>query len=74
MLRPVNGEVELRADRGSWRSSRHFGDKGIKKGQISERSGPRGMPAALGGRFHEALASSAGHQVGHQVWEEGMVV
>src|ERR687897_9945 len=25
MPRPVNGEVELRADRGSWRSSRHFG-------------------------------------------------
>src|SRR5215212_9434574 len=25
MPRPVNGEVELRADRGSWRSSTHFG-------------------------------------------------
>jgi len=44
-------------------------DKGIKKGRISERSGPRGMPAALGGGFYEALATSAGHQV----WKEGMV-
>src|SRR5687767_1970666 len=62
--------VELRADRGSWRSSTHFGDKGTKKGRIGERSGPRGMPAALGRGFHEALATSAGHQL----WEEGMVV
>jgi hypothetical protein len=49
-------------------------DKGIKKGLIIERSGPRMIPAALGGRFHEAFATSAGHQVGHQVSEEGMVV
>ena len=49
-------------------------NKGIKKGRISERSGPRGIPAALGGRFHEAFATSAGHQVGHQVWEEGMIL
>ena len=45
-------------------------DKGIKKGRISERSGPRGIPAALGGRLHEAFATSAGHQV----WEEGMIL
>jgi hypothetical protein len=61
--------VELRADRGSWRSSTHFGDKGIKKGRIGERSGPRGIPAALGGGFHEAFATSARNQV----WKEGMV-
>jgi hypothetical protein len=45
-------------------------DKGIKKGRISERSGPRVIPAALGGRFHERLATSAGHQV----WGEGMIL
>src|SRR5215211_776741 len=45
-------------------------NKGIKKGRISERSGPRGIPVALGRGFHEALATS----VGHQVWEEGMVL
>src|SRR5215213_5299267 len=38
-------------------------NKGKKKGRISERSGPRVLPAALGGRIHEALATSAGHQV-----------
>jgi hypothetical protein len=45
-------------------------DKGIKKGRISERSGPRMTPAALGGGFHEALATAAAYQV----WEEEMVV
>jgi hypothetical protein len=62
--------VELRADRGSWRSSTHFGGKGIKKGRISERFGPWVISAALGGGFHEAFATSAGHQG----WEEGMAV
>jgi hypothetical protein len=33
-------------------------DKGIKKGRISERFGPWVIPAALGGRVHEALARS----------------
>jgi hypothetical protein len=45
-------------------------NKGIKKGRISERSGPSVIPAALGRGFDEALAISAGHQV----WEEGVVV
>src|SRR5215213_2760234 len=40
MPRPVNGEVELRADRGSWRSSTHFGGYGHEEGRISERFGP----------------------------------
>jgi hypothetical protein len=48
---------------------RTSGDKGIKKGRIGERSGPRGIPAALGGGFHEAFATSARNQV----WKEGMV-
>src|ERR687898_3639913 len=36
------------------------GDKGIKKGRISERSGPRVMPAALGGGVPRSVSNLRG--------------